>query len=599
MSCFEEQHHCAFTHLKCHVPISASETRISGVPQVPLDFFHRSLLPSITDWVAPVEELLAQAGHIVAGRWNLQSPHPSSSRVACSGELEAEIVHIFDKIVGAGEEVSQRPSNAPLLIGLPIQAAPTQLPSCDAEIRVITRSPAFTTPYATAVPWRLKSMRRALESNEREIIWSCQDVLREDPCRRFSFGVTVDGLQLRIWFFSRSHELVSSPFDAISDVSDMIRLVLSLAFATPEQLGYDTTMSHFTDETGSPQIRLKVAETFYVTKKLLSDNHSDSICGRTTRVWEAYREDDPNQISVAVKDLWTTADAIQEGVQLMELRDKLHALPDSEVTNPEVYFLTVLDHGFVRTSDGADDHTLTVMARGSLPPLFTPKCPRKHYRIVFKEVGTPIHRLQSLSEVMRALADATQALRFLFRLGLVHRDVSAGNILLVDGLGKLSDLEFARPFKGCLSQEPGDHCIGTANYTAGEAAAGLYSYVLDACKPIGARRSTEKPAFRFNPFHDVESTLWIGIWVILYHRRDDAEFKELFDRYFPSQFSDITLEHRMLAISCGFLSLEESDAFCPAMDILHDARRQLYKQYTAFEGDLAKEIALLDEEAPS
>ncbi|KAJ7756981.1 hypothetical protein B0H16DRAFT_1314665, partial [Mycena metata] len=50
--------------------------------------------------------------------------------------------------------------------------------------------------------------------NDHELIWSCLDVLRDDPCCRFTYGVTLDGANLRIWFFSRSHELVSSPFSS-------------------------------------------------------------------------------------------------------------------------------------------------------------------------------------------------------------------------------------------------------------------------------------------------------------------------------------------------------------------------------------------------
>ncbi|KAJ7177993.1 hypothetical protein C8R46DRAFT_1346259 [Mycena filopes] len=586
---------------------------VAGVPQVPLEFFFKAVLPLVDDSYPTVHAELLKAGLIANGRWKSLDSLPALAK----GHVEhqfAALVQVFNKIASVAETIYQRPPTALLIqsTGDEFNEAATAVP--DVQIRLCTSEFASKSCFPTAVPWKLQRMRTHLQSNDHELIWSCQDVLRDDTCRRFTYGVTLDGTDLRIWFFSRSHELVSSSFSC-TDVSTVLRLFLSLAFASPEQLGYDTTMSHFIDEAGNAQIRLKVAATVYVTKKLLSDAHSDAVCGRTTRVWEAYREDDPSRLSVAVKDLWTAADAIQEGLQLMELYDKINALPDPGMENPTRYFLTVLDHGFVQTSDGVDDHTVAVMARGSLPPIADPHSPRKHYRIVFKEVGTPIHGLKSLSEVMRALADATQALRLLYRLGLVHRDVSAGNILLVNGLGILSDLEFARPFKGPSSQRPGDCFIasprfldltcsnlyhqGTANYTSGEVAAEFYSHVLETCKPLDAPSYTETPPFRFNPFHDVESTLWIGFWTILYHRRNDPAFGELFDRYFPPRSSDITLDRRMLAISCGFLSLDESDPLCPAMDILHDARRQLYKHYTAFEGDLVRKLALLDQEAPS
>ncbi|KAJ7756980.1 hypothetical protein B0H16DRAFT_1721448 [Mycena metata] len=77
---------------------------------------------------------------------------------------------------------------------------------------------------------------------------------------------------------------------------------------------------------------------------------------------------------------------------------------------------------------------------------------------------------------MRALADATHALRLLYRMGLVHRDVSAGNILLVDGVGKLSDLEYLKSFKGPISTCQTEPFIGTADYTSGEAAARTYCF---------------------------------------------------------------------------------------------------------------------------
>jgi hypothetical protein len=32
------------------------------------------------------------------------------------------------------------------------------------------------------------------------------------------------------------------------------------------------------------------------------------------------------------------------------------------------------------------------------------------------------------------------------RIGYVHRDISTGNVLVVDGGGRLSDLEYAKPF---------------------------------------------------------------------------------------------------------------------------------------------------------
>ncbi|KAJ7164944.1 hypothetical protein C8R46DRAFT_900906, partial [Mycena filopes] len=276
---------------------------------------------------------------------------------------------------------------------------------------------------------------------------SCRRILREDARRRFTFGITADDDSLRIWFFSRCHEFATPRFSFITDARNIVHLFLSLAFASPEELGYDTSMSCVIDDGACLQYRLTLNGISYVTKKTLSDNRVGVSCGRATRVWEAFRDDDPEHTPVVIKDLWPLADAVPEGEQLLDLHQQLQVLSNPDTPRPPgQYFLTVLAHGFVKTSAGTDDSTTAVLRGGLLPPQIYSSRPRKHYRIVFKEVGTAVESLKALPEIMRALSDATYALRLLHRLGFVHRDVSAGNILLVDGVGKLSDLEYMQSF---------------------------------------------------------------------------------------------------------------------------------------------------------
>ncbi|KAJ6511303.1 hypothetical protein C8R47DRAFT_729777 [Mycena vitilis] len=565
---------------------------VAGVPEVPLEFFLTAILPSVAESIPNIEAELAKDNLIINGLWASTSPGASTS--GKEPDHFTDVAQIFDAVVGIAERVLNRPPNARLVHSVPTDVAAAQPPPPDAQIRLMVPESESSSCYATAVPWRIKSMRAAKESNEHELIWSCQDVLRDDPRRRFAYGVTLDSAHLRIWFFSRSEELVSSTLDCLTDVSALIQIFVRLAFATSEQLGYDTTMSRFIDDAGSAQMKILVAGTVYVTKGLLSDRCADAVCGRTTRVWEAYREGDPERASVALKDLWASVDTVQEGSQLLELHDQLRSLADPATPRPPAeYFLTVLNHGFVQTSYGVDDHTFDVMTRGERPPTGMPHRPRKHYRIVFKEVGTPVHRLQTLSEMMHALADAARALSLLYRLGLVHRDVSAGNILFVDGQGKLTDLEYLKSFKGTQLPQPTERFIGTADYTAGEAAAGVYCFFpfSDDLNP------PPPPPFRFNPFHDLESTFWIGLWVILYHRRDDSVMKTLYDKYFP-EYSRGAIDDRMLAIPYGYMSINQSDPLYPAMRALDLLRRDLHKLYQAFEGDLANQYTFFEGEVP-
>ncbi|KAK7019860.1 hypothetical protein R3P38DRAFT_2970560 [Favolaschia claudopus] len=559
---------------------------VAGVPQVPLEFFFDNILPRSAQWHSLVEHLLVDEGHIVSGRW-LQKASGSTR-----AERETDFISIVNTVIRAGDKLA--PHHSTCRLTLPPATAPK---SChplplDAQFELVDSG----SHSSIAIPWRIRHTRVPPDSNEDELVSRCQKLLSDDACRRFSYGITIEDDSLRVWFFSRSHELVSSSFDCIAEVPSFIRLVLSLAFATPEQLGYDTTMSHVADAVGSAQVRLTVGNNAYITTRLLSERDQDGCCGRSTRVWEAYREDDLERTPIAVKDVWASADAVQEGHQLLELHEKLRTLSHPSLPRPpEQYFLTVIEHGFVSTSDGVDDDTL-IMTSGVLPDGVSEQR-RKHYRIVFKEVGVPIHNLQSLPEVMQALADATRALQLLYALGLVHRDVSSGNILLVGGMGRLTDLEFMRPYKGPITSSPADRFIGTADFIAGEVGINQYCYALSRYRPSDAPRRSENPPFRYNPFHDLESTLWIGIWVLFYHRQNLPECKQFFDMHFPPHFTETTLNDRKLAISWGFLSLEESDSFHSILEILHGIRNQLLERYTLFESDIHRKYHFIEDEA--
>jgi hypothetical protein len=52
--------------------------------------------------------------------------------------------------------------------------------------------------------------------NTRKVLWSMQHIMRCDPCRRFTFGITVENADMRIWFCCRSTVLVSQSFNFIS-----------------------------------------------------------------------------------------------------------------------------------------------------------------------------------------------------------------------------------------------------------------------------------------------------------------------------------------------------------------------------------------------
>jgi hypothetical protein len=52
--------------------------------------------------------------------------------------------------------------------------------------------------------------------NIRKVFWSMHHILRSDPCRRFTFGFTIENRTLRIYFACRSTVVVTQSFDFMS-----------------------------------------------------------------------------------------------------------------------------------------------------------------------------------------------------------------------------------------------------------------------------------------------------------------------------------------------------------------------------------------------
>ena len=94
----------------------------------------------------------------------------------------------------------------------------------------------------------------------------------------------------------------------------------------------------------------------YETIDIIADMSSD-LCGRATRVYEAYDVENPGT-RVMVKDSWVDANLPKEG-------DTLSEILDNASEDEKAMFLTVLLHGVV-TIDGRQDSTQDLLMNGYL-----------------------------------------------------------------------------------------------------------------------------------------------------------------------------------------------------------------------------------------
>ena len=192
---------------------------------------------------------------------------------------------------------------------------------------------------------------------------------------------------------------------------------------------------------GDDERECPVVETVYQTTRIIFDYGADALRGRGTRVFEALRLEDNIEVGepVVIKDVWVDNGQEREDRILSQL---FNEADDKDKELVKKYFQTVLACGNV-IIDGKVDHTRDLITRGKdIPtgckfylPTKAPRpeylsstgftqswdqfelsrapptthrrfAPKVHYRVVFKDVGKPLHEVRNLRDGFQLLVDA-------------------------------------------------------------------------------------------------------------------------------------------------------------------------------------------------
>lgn len=151
---------------------------------------------------------------------------------------------------------------------------------------------------AMSAEFKKKARPADKEDNVAKIIWSMHQCMREDPRRRFTFGLTIENKEMRLWFCSRAQLLVSEGINFLQDHATVIHLFLALMYAKDHEVGWDPTICYARDRNGEvllhdgvPRLDITIHEDgeepeVYRTTRIISDIAADSPLGKGTRVWE-------------------------------------------------------------------------------------------------------------------------------------------------------------------------------------------------------------------------------------------------------------------------------------------------------------------------
>ncbi|KAF7762407.1 hypothetical protein Agabi119p4_9000 [Agaricus bisporus var. burnettii] len=459
--------------------------------------------------------------------------------------------------------------------------------------------------------------------NRHQLVADASQILNNDPRRTWMYGFTIENTMMSIWYFSRSHTVVSTPFDFTKDIKSFIHVFLSLLYATREEIGYDPTVHRVLHKDKIQYVYEVVSEgetRYFRTKKTLFTSRVLSITGRKTRVWKAvevegyeneqYRKEKVRGKEVALKDCWLGEGSRTEKDNLSAIFERLEAVKEKVKDDPKILdwadpsgnrqlfedlldtgnykgyfmeiecdtklaitkarlptaqpvpdFLVPLEREETSSGNAGPQSTQTTQSllemahqrRNAQQDRLKPSTPREyrakqHYRLIYKEVGRPLHAATNLGSSLQGLADTLIALTLLYLAGYVHRDVSIGNIILVDSSdgvprGKLSDLEYAKVFQE--GEPSADPKTGTLFFMAYEIHAGrvLYQPPRVVSRKLTPRTghvvppatSTRwlRPKFRFT--HDLESLLWVTLYVLAKYLPQDERSRKFLDKiYVPT-----------------------------------------------------------------
>jgi serine/threonine protein kinase len=232
---------------------------------------------------------------------------------------------------------------------------------------------------------------------------------------------------------------------------------------------------------------------------------------------------------------------------------------------------------------------------------------------MYRRVG-----LRNLST--NALGNLCIALGIMHSLGYVHRDVSAGNVLMFNDAGLLADLESAKKTSDLTVYEVRTVCFfffscaklpclsanqGTNQFESVEVANRSYLF-------RGHKANRNAPLFRFNCIHDLESTWWIAFWILCHHvpvednEERNEQLKHATDLFPPTGTSPKGL---IAFVNGGFTATIDllPHAFRDNAQWLSDAHDLLVDRYTQAEvgsqidgtafNDLHLELAQIWEQA--
>ncbi|KAI0653487.1 hypothetical protein C8Q70DRAFT_1035750 [Cubamyces menziesii] len=383
------------------------------------------------------------------------------------------------------------------------------------------------------------------------------------PFSVFSISLLVFGCDFCVCIFDRHGVTVSPRYHMWDDLDILIRVVRSLTRVLDEhEVGLDPSVSP------APDTMLLNGAQAHIVDPIGSDPRrwctlrdpiwsSLSLFGRGTTVWRVRALDANNKLcgpEMIMKTSWRSSDRDSESFVYHAIKGRHPGLAKyvvgADVTFPDNKYNRITAHALHGTTLGPNKLTSVL------------------HRIVIETLGRPVWEYHSERELLEGFIAALEAHQFLAEQKILHRDISAGNILLAEdplrqeSAGFLTDLDFARlesdievKITETVSPPRGygaipSHLHGPSTRTLTKFGSQRGGQITGTLQFL-SRRLLEailngKPTPPTTVEDDVESFLWVLVYAI--YRRicfldvDNSEEQKTLRRAFTKSFGGRTTE---------------------------------------------------------
>ncbi|KAI0645199.1 hypothetical protein C8Q79DRAFT_757799 [Trametes meyenii] len=292
-------------------------------------------------------------------------------------------------------------------------------------------------------------------------IMSYSVLVFDNQQRTHHFTLVIFGDMARIVRWDRSGAVVSEKFNYVQEPLKLARFLWRFSRLSAAQRGHDSSATRLASGTPNHDLilrrrlvpykveghilgkhaydefmrsttdersfwKLEVHDSKKTRAFLVGKPHfiADGLAGRGTKGYVAIDLDDSDGPFVYLKDAWRVAHP-----RMRQEGEVLAYLADPTVGSPVKNVPTLVCHGDVplQVTD-----TQRVW-KDKHPDAEADECPLKthhHYRMVVKEVGLPISTFCSGVELVFMIVNCIIAHRDAYRKGVIHRDISSGNILI-------------------------------------------------------------------------------------------------------------------------------------------------------------------------